>query len=395
MAKQRILFLYLMAGNGHYMSAKTLYDEIKGRYDGDVEVIIENGLSPKQKFSHLIFEGGYHILANYLYFFWKFICFANKSIFIRNFLRLFIERPTTRYITELIRRHNITHVVCTNYVFCSNAHNAIVKGNFKIPLTIIVTDPFDAHAAWFDVKDAHYILFSKESRELALKKYHIKDSVVFPYIIQQKFKFAERVRKESSPFTVLIAGGGEGLPNMVALVYYILYSLTKNAKAGTKEGPKDGAKEGPKDGAKEGPKIKLVVVCGRDKSAYEILKRYTLVYRHIKADIYGYVNNMNELLQAANCVITKAGPATIMESLVCGTPLIISTYLPQEKPNIRYIEDNNVGWCIKNPKKIFNKVCTLAQDKTLYGNIQDNIAKLNIKVDNSALAKHLCEYGKR
>jgi len=372
MSKQRILFLYLMAGNGHYMPAKTLQEEIKEQYGDDVEVILENGISPRQKFSHLIFEEGYHVSANYLYYLWKFVCFVNQSRFVRDFLRLFIERPTTRYISDLIRQHNITHIVCTNYVFCSNAYNAIIRGNYNIPLTIIVTDPFDAHPVWFDVRQAHYILFSKKLQDTAINNYNIKSSVVFPYIIQQKFKSAGQIKKDCGHFTVLIAGGGEGLPNMVPLAYYILFNLTKDAD--TK------------------PEIKLIVVCGRNKSAYEILKRYTLIFHRVKADIHCYVNNMNELLQTANCIITKPGATITMEALASGTPIIASTYLPQEKSNVQYIEENNTGWFIKSRKKIYDKICTLAADKKYYDGICDNIRRLNVRVNNSALAKHICEY---
>ncbi|RYH12825.1 hypothetical protein EON65_37230, partial [archaeon] len=48
----------------------------------------------------------------------------------------------------------------------------------------------------------------------------------------------------------------------------------------------------------------------------------------VKVVVKGFVNNIDEFMAASDCLITKAGPGTIAESMIRGLPLIISSYLP-------------------------------------------------------------------
>jgi len=41
-------------------------------------------------------------------------------------------------------------------------------------------------------------------------------------------------------------------------------------------------------------------------------------------DVQGFVNNMSEYMLACDCIITKAGPGTIAEALICGRPILLN-----------------------------------------------------------------------
>lgn len=46
----------------------------------------------------------------------------------------------------------------------------------------------------------------------------------------------------------------------------------------------------------------------------------------------------------ADVIITKAGPGTISEALICGLPMVLNAFVPcQEEGNIPYVVDNKVG----------------------------------------------------
>ena len=36
------------------------------------------------------------------------------------------------------------------------------------------------------------------------------------------------------------------------------------------------------------------------------------------------MNNMSEYMTACDCIITKAGPGTIAEALICGRPILLN-----------------------------------------------------------------------
>ena len=56
---------------------------------------------------------------------------------------------------------------------------------------------------------------------------------------------------------------------------------------------------------------------------------------------------------ASDCIITKAGPGTIAEALICGLPMILNDYIPcQEADNVPYVLDNGVGIFMKEPEVV-------------------------------------------
>lgn len=69
--------------------------------------------------------------------------------------------------------------------------------------------------------------------------------------------------------------------------------------------------------------------------------------------IQGFVTNMPEYMGACDVIITKAGPGTISEALICGLPLVLNAFVPcQEEGNIPYVTENKVGVFETKPKKV-------------------------------------------
>ena len=59
---------------------------------------------------------------------------------------------------------------------------------------------------------------------------------------------------------------------------------------------------------------------------------------------YGFVDNMPEMLKAADFIICKAGGLIVSESLACGLPLILYEALPgQEVGNVKYVTEAGAG----------------------------------------------------
>ena len=59
--------------------------------------------------------------------------------------------------------------------------------------------------------------------------------------------------------------------------------------------------------------------------------------------VRGFVDNMEQWMVACDAIVTKAGPGTIAESLICGLPLLINGYIPcQEAGNVPFVVDNKV-----------------------------------------------------
>ena len=76
-----------------------------------------------------------------------------------------------------------------------------------------------------------------------------------------------------------------------------------------------------------GSDLQLVVVCGRNQKLVQRLK--SLSYPPgMNVVVNGFVDNMADWMGACDTIITKAGPGTIAEALICGLPLMLNGYIP-------------------------------------------------------------------
>jgi 1,2-diacylglycerol 3-beta-galactosyltransferase len=85
----------------------------------------------------------------------------------------------------------------------------------------------------------------------------------------------------------------------------------------------------------------LAVITGRNQKLKERLEAATWPDHTF---IYGFVRNMPDMMEAADILLTKAGPGTISEALNAGLPMILYSRLPgQEDGNIHYVVDEGAG----------------------------------------------------
>jgi 1,2-diacylglycerol 3-beta-galactosyltransferase len=121
----------------------------------------------------------------------------------------------------------------------------------------------------------------------------------------------ERLGLEVNLPTCLVVGGGDGMGGIVDIATIL----------GKKLGQSDGG--GDDD---EGPMYQMVVVCGKNQQAQRHLE--TMDWGPgVQVNVQGFVNNMDEFMHAADCLVTKAGPGTIAEACICGLPCMLFAYL--------------------------------------------------------------------
>ncbi len=371
--KGHMLFLYLKTGSVHLSTSSVLKKAVEER-NPDPEITLLNGCGPHQFVSHTLFEFGYHLSCNYFHgahgLIFDLTC---RFPWLIRVIETFLTWRTAAYLTKYLRKHDITGIISFHFAVSPAAVKAIRRVNPSIPFIIIVTDPYTAHPVWFYEKKQQYVVFSEQIRQEMVSRFGIDRDKIFlsPFILGKQFVplDAAGVRELKKKYgiaperkTLLVAGGGEGLPGSVPLVLYFL---------------------------RQNPSFKIIIVCGRNYSAQKQLEAMRLLYPDSDITVYGFVSFMDELIQLSDCVVTKAGPATMMEVLKCGKPVIFSTYIPgQELGNIHFVVDNKVGWFIRKPENIYRKVSRLFSDADYYREITERLEKLKIDTD----INRLCDF---
>lgn len=98
----------------------------------------------------------------------------------------------------------------------------------------------------------------------------------------------------------------------------------------------------------------LTIITGRNTRLRSVME--TINWK-IPVHIYGFARNMNELMQASDILLSKAGSLTISEACVMGLPLLLYEALAgQEEGNLQYIIDGQAGLYTPSTQTILRRL---------------------------------------
>ncbi len=251
-------------------------------------------------------------------------------------------RPQARWVTStfwpyvrrgarrLVRDHHSEMLVCVHPLANSFALKAL--GRNRPPFVTVVTDMVSTHALWYD-KRADLILVPTEMARQHAIQFTMppeKVRVVGQPVMARcslpsgdKHLLREKLGWPQDKVTVLLVGGGEGMG-----------PLAKTARAIDESGLD----------------VTQIIVTGRNARLKSKLKE--LAWEN-PTFVYGFVDDMPDLMHAADVIVTKAGPGTIAEALIAELPIILYAKLPgQEDGNVDFVESEKVGVWAPEPLKV-------------------------------------------
>jgi UDP-N-acetylglucosamine:LPS N-acetylglucosamine transferase len=370
-----ILFLYLHTGGGHISAAKALSNRIMSLYPEEVTTHLLDPVPSYHLFIKHLFIRGYGFASHRYSSLWIGLYELTKLYPIKK-LWVFLSTLTfkNRIKKELINK-NITKVVVLHFLLVRAAYYASKESDPRIPVHTIVLDPFSAHPIWFASPMVPVIVLSEKVKRECLARYGYPKEKVNRFSIPLRTEFnqpltgkAAAKAKKKHGFRadipiILFAGGGEGFPNGYEYVRAFLHAKTK---------------------------VQIAIVCGRDS----VLKWHInfLAKRHSDSSVkaFGYIDFMFELMNIADLIVCKGGPATVMEVLILGKPPIISQYVyGQEKGNVEFVVHNKLGAYIEDPKEMVEEVCHLLYHHDAYHQLQENIRSLSIKNGTDDICRFL------
>lgn len=200
------------------------------------------------------------------------------------------------------------------------------RGFRKPAFCTVITDLTTCHPTWFHPRVDRLFVPTEEVRQAALRYGVPSNKIVlhglpirpaFSLDMKSKPELRKALGLLPDKPAVLVVGGGEGMGPVEKQVRALAKVL--------------------------GPKGQVVVICGRNQALVNKLKG--LQYPEgMKVLVNGFVSNMHEWMGACDAIITKAGPGTIAESMICGLPTVLNAFVPcQEEGNISFVTDNGVG----------------------------------------------------
>ncbi|HNY22175.1 MAG TPA: glycosyltransferase [Treponemataceae bacterium] len=376
---QNIVFLYLNTGGGHKAPAKALAAAFERLHPNESSVHLLNGFSERMRMCRFFFEDGYQLTSNFFEPAYVLFYRLTEHPCMIRFGNYFVQVHGVTHLARFIRRNRITKVVCLHEALILNARRAIDSVDPSIPLITILTDPFTAHGIWFYQKNMELVVFSEKLRKEAVAKYGFDPARVhaFPFILNEVYerRYTEgeirsaraRLGIPDGRKVLLVAGGGEGLKGSDRLVANFV---------------------------RRGSDEILIVVCGRNEILKRLIERIVERSGAANVMVLGFVSFMPDLLNIADCVITKGGASTVMEVLAVGKPVIFSTFIRgQELGNVLYAVHGGAGWLVKKPSMILDKAFELINDPVARADVARNIDRMGIRNGLGDVADFIWRFG--
>lgn len=373
----KYLFLYLKTGGGHLAPAKAIAETIKEKDSSDIKVLLHDGLEQAKPIVRMILEDGYKYSINNALWAFELLYAIHK-------LKPFSEM-TTDVITHFIKpgiknkilREMPDKIIVFHFWLIKPVNEILEEYKLKIPVIIVVTDPFTAPSLWFLEDNQRYIVFSETLKEKCIEMGMKSENIqVFPFVLDIKYSTraskAEQLRirkrfgfREESQI-ILIMGGGDGMPRGKKILRNIL-----SANINTE----------------------IAVICGRNQKLLKDLNSLKLKYDLDNVKIFGFIDFVYSLIQISEIVITKGGPSTCMEILMSGKVPVMNNYIwEQEKGNIEYVCNGGFGIFEKDPGKIPGVVNRLLTDDEYYLCLSRNITNASIKNGVTEVSDYIMNY---
>ncbi len=368
----KVLLLYVDAGYGHRKVAEAVYQELISRRQNNLELEIFDALKKTNQLFENSYPKMYYQMVVYASWLWSIFFALTNSAFIYPLIapiRSLWNRLQSTNLRNYIRNGNYDVIVFTHFFPAEVCATEKKKGNIKSTLITIVTDVIP-HRVWINSGTDHYWVMSNESAQVLKncgvgeKQIHVKGIPVSANFTKPVDRAAVRRRLDLSDrlLTILFTSGSFG----IGPTEETLHSFSELKEH-----------------------IQVIVVCGQNKVLFKTLneKKFPFPVR-----IFGFVDNMYELMSAADLLIAKPGGATTCESLIKDLPMIITSPIPgQETENANWLSEHKAAFRIDKPSEIKEIVKQIVQNQNLLDSYRSAIKNITKPKATKDLADFILE----
>lgn len=321
----KILVCHVPAGAGHERAAEAVHRALR-QLQPAADALLMNGLDGMSSGYQWAFTEGYINLIHRTPHLWG-LAYYLTDLRGLAWAAYKIHRLSNashgKTLEEIVQRHRPDVFIGTHFFPMEVASYLKLKGKLQAKLVTVITD-FLPHNVWISPGIDAYSVASDLTRQELLRRgvpaqrIHVLGIPVDPKFIPKLDRRALVARLGLKPdlFTVLVCSGGFGTGPMDQLVARL---------AGLKEG------------------AQLLVVTGKNSSLLRKLGNLQPKFPH-PLKLYGFVDNMQELMEVSDLLVTKPGGLTCAEAISKGLPMVLAFPVPgQESRNARAVEAIGAG----------------------------------------------------
>jgi len=348
--------MYISEVSGHHNATLAIEKALK-MLSPQAEILNINAFNYTNPISEKVVNRIYLSLIKRAPAVWHYLYDNQKVVKRIEKLKNMVHRFNSPKLKNLFDRFRPDAVVCTQAFPCGMVADYKSTYESELPLVGVLTD-YIPHSYWIYDKVDYYITPSEEiSARLSqrgvpatkIKSYGIPFDPAFNAVVDRSH-ILQKLKLDAHLPNILIMGGGQGL----GPIKTIIKSLDR---------------------------IKLpfqeIIITGTNKKLYKSLEKRQKKYRKTMR-IFTYVNNINELMEISNIIITKPGGVTTAEALSKKLPMLIIKPIPgQEANNANYLSEKKAAIKIKEPKDVQHVVEGLLKDPLKLKLISESAASIS------------------
>jgi processive 1,2-diacylglycerol beta-glucosyltransferase len=319
----RVLVFSATFGAGHLRAAEAVTEAIRIK-EPQVEIIHLDFGEVISKTFNTVIKTTYIELIKHTPKLWGKFYYRTSKIAPDSVLQRFLNGLGRQEFVKYINSYQPDLIICTYPTVSGVLAQLRVEKILHVPVATVVTD-YAVHSQWIHTGVDLYIVGCKDvydgmvARGIDSNRIKITGIPVNPKFEYKLNKQETRVKLGLDPKlpTFLVMGGAYGVLG--------------------------GAKEICKFLSERGEGIQTIVVCGRDTKLFQSLEGIVDKSKN-RILLLGYVTNVEELMSAADLIITKAGGLTVSEALTKSLPLLIFRPIPgQEEENASFVDAIGAG----------------------------------------------------
>jgi len=246
----------------------------------------------------------------------------------------FVQRAINRMGMERLDRYLRTErpdvVCCVHCTPAGTMSDLHMAGRTDVPCMTVITD-YVIHSQWIHPHMDRYCVPNALVRDGLLARGIPADQIVVSGLpIERKFK-----RSLDRQALVARFGLTPGVPVILVMAgAYAMLGGVMDVVRLLSQFPRP---------------LQAIVVCGYDRRLADQVRARAAGSPH-RFHVFGYVDNVEELMAVSDLLITKAGGVTVSEALTKHLPMLVYRPIPgQEEGNTRFLLDHGAALAPRTP----------------------------------------------
>ena len=379
MAKVRILVLTSSTGGGHDARAEAFAEWCFQLYGHELDVRIEQMLEK----SSLVHRGGvslYNLIQRRAP--WVHTLFYT-AVEVLSYLNHRSVSIGGSYYGSVIREYR-PHLVFS-------VHDCLNRGYFQEARRILgenavrcatycgeFSGGWGYSRNWIEPTADLYISRTPTARDYAVKcglppaRARVRGHLMLPRSHLEVLGSAERrtyrrnvLGLEPDRFTVFLATGANGANNHAEL----LPALVRHAD-----------------------RVQAIVICGRNREAYNQLIHWRSEHPEFPCHIQGYSEDVHLLMQASDAMVTRGGTTTCAKALHFSCPIIFNAFggiMPQERLTWKFFRNGAACEKIEDAADFTRIIDTWMAEPAAYARVRDHFLRLRHDEDPTVVIDEL------